>query len=372
MLSRFPWCGICMLVLILAGCKVKRPDSVLSESKMENILYDYHLAQAMGDNVPYNENYKKALYIDAVFEKYGTTEAVFDSSMVWYTRNTDILSKVYERVSKRLKSQQETLNNLVARRDRKAGITLPGDSIDIWSEQRILRLTGTPLDNKITFSIASDSNFKERDTLLWKVRYRFPEGTPDSLYSAVMALQVVYKNDSVIGQAKKIRKTGLYTIRLESDTLGEIKEVRGFIYYPGGKKLVPLLTDHISLTRYHQKAVVMDSLATDSLKTDSLRKDSIRLDSVRKIDTDTTTQVQPQEQQRLRPDEMNRPRTGNRPAKRSTQSSQPTQSAKPTPSTQPPIQVSRPPQNAVQSPSQPIQNVRRKQIEKESSIQIQK
>ena len=82
---RFHLCLICMFVFAVAGCKVKRPSDVISESKMENLLYDYHVAKSMGDNLPYNENYKKTLYLDAVFKKYGTTEAVFDSSLVWYT-----------------------------------------------------------------------------------------------------------------------------------------------------------------------------------------------------------------------------------------------------------------------------------------------
>ena len=68
----------------------------------------------MGDNLPYSENYKKALYIDAVFTKYGTTKAVFDSYMVWYTRNTEVLSKIYEKVKKRLKDQQDEVNHLIA------------------------------------------------------------------------------------------------------------------------------------------------------------------------------------------------------------------------------------------------------------------
>ena len=58
---RFHLCCVCMLALGIAGCKVKRPDDVISESKMENLLYDYHLAKSMGDNLPYSENYKKAL-----------------------------------------------------------------------------------------------------------------------------------------------------------------------------------------------------------------------------------------------------------------------------------------------------------------------
>ena len=98
---RFHLCLICMFVFAVAGCKVKRPSDVISESKMENLLYDYHVAKSMGDNLPYSENYKKALYINAVFKKYGTTQAAFDSSMVWYTRNTEILSKIYDKVKKR-------------------------------------------------------------------------------------------------------------------------------------------------------------------------------------------------------------------------------------------------------------------------------
>ena len=50
---RFHLCCVCMLALAIAGCKVKRPDDVISESKMENLLYDYHLAKSMGDNLPY-------------------------------------------------------------------------------------------------------------------------------------------------------------------------------------------------------------------------------------------------------------------------------------------------------------------------------
>ena len=47
---RFQLCCICLLVLIVSACKVKRPDSVISESEMENLLYDYHIAKAMGEN----------------------------------------------------------------------------------------------------------------------------------------------------------------------------------------------------------------------------------------------------------------------------------------------------------------------------------
>ena len=59
---RFQLCCICLLVLIVSACKVKRPDSVISESEMENLLYDYHIAKAMGENMPGGENYQKVWY----------------------------------------------------------------------------------------------------------------------------------------------------------------------------------------------------------------------------------------------------------------------------------------------------------------------
>ncbi len=315
--SSFPWFGLCMVISVLVGCQVKRPDGVLPESKMENLLYDYHIAQALGDNLPYSDNYKKTLYVDAVFKKYGTTQAVFDTSMVWYTRHTEVLSKIYERVSKRLKGKQEALDHLISLREKKVGTSLPGDSIDVWYKQRIVLLSGSLLNNRITFTMAGDTNFKERDTLLWNVRYRFPEGMPDSVYSPVMTMQIVYKNDSTIGRSIRVWEPGMHTIRLQSDTLGEIKEIKGYIYYPGDKVAVkPLLTDHISLLRYHEHVIGKDSLNTDSLRTDSLRQDSLRADSLKKTSATDTVRVEPQEQQRLSPDEMNRPRSGNRPQQR--------------------------------------------------------
>ena len=62
-----------IVILLLAGsfvaCQVKRPEIVLPDNKMEDVLYDYHIAKAMGEELSRNEYYKKVLYIDAVFKK---------------------------------------------------------------------------------------------------------------------------------------------------------------------------------------------------------------------------------------------------------------------------------------------------------------
>ena len=298
---RFHLCFICMFALAVAGCKVKRPNDVIPESKMESLLYDYHLAKSMGDNLPYSENYKKALYIDAVFKKYGTTQAVFDSSMVWYTRNTEVLSKIYEKVKKRLKDQQDEVNHLIALRDKNPKMTEPGDSLDVWPWLRMIRLTGEMMNNRYSFVLPTDTNYKDRDTLVWEVNYRFLEPMlADSLRAVAMGMQVIYEKDT-INHLKTITRPGVQQIRLYADTLGAMKEIRGFIYYPmlGEQKGGTLLADHFTMTRYHCKDTlafaVRDSLnKIEALKADSLKKISEEevVDSLHKVAEEHKEDVQ--------------------------------------------------------------------------------
>jgi hypothetical protein len=297
----------------MVGCSVKRPDGVIDDATMEGLLYDYYIAKSMGDNLQGNENYKKELYTDAVFKKYGTTKAVFDSSLVWYARNTQTLSKIYDKVSERLKRQQLTVNKLVSLRDKKPGITMRGDSVDVWPWLRILRLTGEMEDNKYAFSIPVDTNYQDRDTLVWMVDYHFLRPLlPDSLRRVVMAMQVLYDKDT-LSRVETVSASGPRRLSLYADTLGAMKEIRGFIYYsrPDSLSSGPLLGINFQLMRYHCK----DSLTfaqRDSLnRGDTLRADSLAKDvpAVKAKADSAVKETVPAEERRLTPEEMNRRRT---------------------------------------------------------------
>ncbi len=258
------WGGILLLAFHLVGCQVKRPETVLSDAKMEKVLYDYHVAKAMGEELPFAESYKKVLYIESVFKKHGITQAEFDSSMVWFARNPNVLTKIYEKVNLRLKNEREGINHLIALRENKPETSVPGDSIDLWAWRRVYRLTGMPLDNKVTFTFPADTNFKDRDTLRWIARFHFGN-EPDSLSSPLMAMQLIYAKDTV-DKMCRVRQTGVETVELFADTLGSIKEVRGFIYVPKSDTTVQhLLVDRIQLMRYHARdtfhVAVSDSVA---------------------------------------------------------------------------------------------------------------
>ena len=62
-----------------------------------------------------------------------------------------------------------------------------------------------------------------------------------------------------------------------ADTLGEIKEIRGFIYYPVQTSAQSILTDRISLMRYHATDTLFNADKESLKPTDDkvVKKDTV-------------------------------------------------------------------------------------------------
>lgn len=92
-----------MLSAILFSCKPKVPGKYLQPDEFEDILYDYHMADAManGDENANNTSYNVVLYRQAMLRKYGISQAEFDSSLVYYMRHAVRLHRIYENLTKR-------------------------------------------------------------------------------------------------------------------------------------------------------------------------------------------------------------------------------------------------------------------------------
>jgi hypothetical protein len=242
-----------LLAVVMVACKVERPRYVLSDGVMEKVLYDYHIAKAMGENLDYNEQYKRTLYLNAVFKKHNITQAQFDTTMAWYARHPEVVNEVYDIVRERLMASRENYNHLVSLRDGKPTRSKAGDSIDVWIWDRIHMLSGMPLDNKLMFTLPSDDNYQANDTIKWTVGFNFlSEQLVDTTKRPIMAMQVAYAKDTIISALCRIDSSQVAQLVLQADTLGDIKELRGFIYYPTNQPKQTLLIDSVSLMRYHQ------------------------------------------------------------------------------------------------------------------------
>lgn len=93
--------------LMILACS-KYPKDVLPQKQMVDVLCDIHVLQSIYQNKAqdFNSNQKKNALVNAMLEKHGITQAILDSSLVWYSDRPDLYTKVNDSVVAILKRQQ--------------------------------------------------------------------------------------------------------------------------------------------------------------------------------------------------------------------------------------------------------------------------
>jgi hypothetical protein len=250
----FPYLFVFTVLLFLAGCKPSVPSKYLSKGKMEDILYDYHIAQAMGEQ---SSNPATACtYRAAVFKKYHITQAQFDSSLVYYTRHTELLHGIYENLTDRLQSEAQAQGSSV----NAFGSGEQGDTANIWRGDPALVLSPGEPFNYSTFSVPSDSSFHAGDHIIldFNAQFIFQDGMRDG----VVVLAVKFNNDSIASSLIHIMNTQHYNLEVDDrDSIG-IKSVKGYFLMPDNDDpnasmttLKLMFIQNIKLVRMHVKRV---------------------------------------------------------------------------------------------------------------------
>ena len=241
-------CIILVGASLMTGCGNSMPKEVIPPAKMEKVLYDYHLALGISSRLPSSEDYKKQAFKNYLFKKHDITSAQFDSSMVWYTRNSYELSKIYQNLDKRFSREKTKLTSML--QERHIDITTqPGDTVNIWNYYPVYWLTDAPMNNKFTFSMNADTNFWVKDAFAWNADITFLNAS-----RVTMGLNIRYQNDSVTGKTIAMTQPGSHTLYVPADSLNEIKDINGFIYVDKDSvhQTPNVLISNISLIKYHQ------------------------------------------------------------------------------------------------------------------------
>ena len=222
--------------LLLIACYHGRPSNVLTPEKLEAVLYDYHLVQAIISDMPSNERYKKDLYFDYIYDKHKVTKAEIDSSLVYYARYPQDLSDIYVRLSKRVEDDIQRIEEAEIPVVKREAISVVGDSVDLWYDARIIQLMVSPLDNRYSFTIPADTNFKAGDRIEWGGKAVFLNTVTDSLRNYLhINLTVAYENDSLIVADTLMYATGDYCLAVTDTTDVQVKSINGSIYMKGQK-----------------------------------------------------------------------------------------------------------------------------------------
>lgn len=146
---------LCVIFPTLSGC---RPKGILHSWEMRELLVDLHKTDALLQisGLQYNQE-KKNYYYAQVLEKHGTTQAQFDSSLVWYTAHPKLFDKIYPKVLKELKEEETQFTAL---------------------HEAELYMQPEPINHKDTEGtiIESPSSFTsfDLDSVLWVMQHGYP------------------------------------------------------------------------------------------------------------------------------------------------------------------------------------------------------
>ena len=223
----------------------------MSPGKMEDVLYDYHLAHSMGGLSGDSVEFRRMVYVEAVFQKYKISRAEFDTSLVWYSRHTGQLYNIYKNIEERLGKEANLLGAQTNVATTYSQLSNKGDTANVWSGRNFYCLTTKDANNLMSFNIKADTSYYPKDRLLWHFRSHFvyQSGHRD----AIVSLSVRYDNDSVGTVTQHLYSDNDFSITLDL-TDRKIKRVYGFVYHnaPWTKEEKILLLTDLSLVRFHK------------------------------------------------------------------------------------------------------------------------
>ena len=84
-----------MTIQVMVSCKPSIPSEYLSKGELEDILYEYHIADQLF-NQQGGDSLTLISYRANILKRHNVTEEEFKSTMMYYTRHTKLLHDVYE------------------------------------------------------------------------------------------------------------------------------------------------------------------------------------------------------------------------------------------------------------------------------------
>lgn len=267
-------------VLLLAACKPKLPAGVLSEGKMERVLYDYHLAQGISQTGPHTEGMNADTYsyalIEAVCRKHGISQAELDSSFVYYCSDLEAMNRIYKHVVLRLEHDAEVYGAAAGPRDVYASLTATGDTANVWADRPVIAVKPSARQNLQAWTMECDSTWLMGDDILW--RFRTMDIHDRGMENLYADLVVVYDNDSVRVIQKTIVGDQLVELRLDNHKGWTPRSLTGHLYVSMQKQEQNnhiIVASAFALIRFHKSEEMRRRFAADSLQTDSTAIDSV-------------------------------------------------------------------------------------------------
>jgi hypothetical protein len=242
--------------LLLIACS-KVPDDILQEKKMRDVMIDVYLAESLieADRAAYSDTVRKAALFQSIFRKHNITEAAYDSSIVWYSKNMDIYMLVLDMALTDINTRIRDMGDVQA----SAAPNTNQDSINIWPRRDFLVLHPTALFNGVTFDIRPDRVYSSGSSFVLGMRVW---GLTDNMCYFPEIRMAIDQNDTVLYVNKRITKDGYQEAVIRGLPTRQVRRVYGYIRMDNtAKDYYKVYVDSLNLMKYNYGSPAMPATA---------------------------------------------------------------------------------------------------------------
>lgn len=135
--------------LLVCSCSKKEEKTYLSKDDFTRILFDIHLTDGVLTSkniVSRGKEYRPSFYYNSIYKKYNISPQQFDSCVIFYTQNSALYEKIYEKVIDSLNRMETQFR--IALKDS----LVVRDTVNLWKgRKRVFLARGEHED--LSFSI---------------------------------------------------------------------------------------------------------------------------------------------------------------------------------------------------------------------------
>lgn len=228
---------VIMVITALTSCQ-KRPDYVMSESKMADVLADLTIVdqlalreQTSTGVLPSDSSLK--VMRQSILQKHDVSEAQFDSTLVWYGHHIDQFSDLYKTVEQRLAKRQKAINSSVGIEE--------SNTNNLWPLQRMISIGRNDATNGVSFSLPGNKITVGND-VVWKFR------TTNLSSNATVLLAAEYPDQEIVFSRMGISTEGSQQVILHTLQQRTPTRIFGYIHFTDLPQR-RIYLDSISLTQ---------------------------------------------------------------------------------------------------------------------------
>lgn len=244
-----PYFLLCFVFFQFYSCS-NRPDEVMNQRAMKELLTDLHVLEAVLEEHPPANEQERTYYYNALLQKHGVTKASFDSSLIYYTKNPKVFERVYTRVLTNLEKFKTEVHEGKYFPIIPDSIRLKPADMMIWKDQISLHLSKDSTRKQLAFSI-KDADLLTQD--IYSLRFLLRVAPQDSSKDSYAALRIHYAGgfvDSLMHETYNDSVLRLYAFRMKAARNLSIDSLSGtFFGSPLYAKGFEVSIDSISFKR---------------------------------------------------------------------------------------------------------------------------